>query len=25
MNKVFVDDFVSAWTKVVNLDRFDLA
>ena len=21
----FVDDFVSAWTKVMNLDRFDLA
>ena len=23
--KKFVDDFVSAWTKVMNLDRFDLA
>ncbi|MGH9364693.1 MAG: catalase/peroxidase HPI, partial [Thermoanaerobaculia bacterium] len=21
----FVQDFVSAWTKVMNLDRFDLA
>lgn len=21
----FVDDFVAAWTKVMNLDRFDLA
>src|SRR5207244_9469536 len=21
----FVEDFVAAWTKVVNLDRFDLA
>ena len=21
----FVEDFVSAWTKVMNLDRFDLA
>jgi catalase-peroxidase len=21
----FVRDFVSAWTKVMNLDRFDLA
>jgi catalase-peroxidase len=20
----FVDDFVTAWTKVMNLDRFDL-
>jgi catalase-peroxidase len=24
-SKVFVDDFVAAWTKVMNLDRFDLA
>ena len=23
--KVFVNDFVAAWTKVMNLDRFDLA
>ena len=23
--ETFVDDFVSAWTKVMNLDRFDLA
>jgi len=23
--KRFIDDFVSAWTKVMNLDRFDLA
>ena len=23
-NKKFVNDFVSAWTKVMNLDRFDL-
>jgi catalase-peroxidase len=23
--KGFVDDFVAAWTKVMNLDRFDLA
>ena len=23
--KMFVQDFVSAWTKVMNLDRFDLA
>jgi len=22
---LFIDDFVSAWTKVMNLDRFDLA
>ncbi len=22
--KRFVDDFVAAWTKVMNLDRFDL-
>jgi catalase-peroxidase len=21
----FVDDFVAAWAKVMNLDRFDLA
>ena len=21
----FVDDFVAAWTKVMNLDRFDVA
>jgi catalase-peroxidase len=21
----FVKDFISAWTKVMNLDRFDLA
>ena len=21
----FVQDFVAAWTKVINLDRFDLA
>jgi catalase-peroxidase len=21
----FVDDFVTAWTKVMNLDRFDIA
>ena len=21
----FVEDFVAAWTKVMNLDRFDLA
>jgi len=21
----FVDDFVAAWTKVMNLDRYDLA
>ena len=21
----FVDDFVAAWTKVMNLDRFDIA
>ena len=21
----FIDDFVAAWTKVMNLDRFDLA
>jgi len=24
-SKRFVDDFVAAWTKVMNLDRFDLA
>ncbi|RXZ38489.1 catalase/peroxidase HPI [Oxalobacteraceae bacterium CAVE-383] len=24
-NKKFVEDFVAAWTKVMNLDRFDLA
>ena len=24
-SKKFVDDFVAAWTKVMNLDRFDLA
>jgi catalase-peroxidase len=23
--KQFVDDFIVAWTKVMNLDRFDLA
>jgi catalase-peroxidase len=23
--KKFIDDFVAAWTKVMNLDRFDLA
>jgi catalase-peroxidase len=23
--KKFVDDFVAAWTKVMNADRFDLA
>jgi catalase-peroxidase len=23
--QAFVDDFVAAWTKVMNLDRFDLA
>ena len=23
--KKFLDDFVAAWTKVMNLDRFDLA
>jgi len=23
--KKFVDDFVAAWTKVMNLDRFDIA
>ena len=23
--KKFVNDFVAAWTKVMNLDRFDLA
>ena len=23
--KKFVQDFVAAWTKVINLDRFDLA
>ncbi len=23
--KKFVQDFVAAWTKVMNLDRFDLA
>ena len=23
--KTFVDDFVAAWGKVTNLDRFDLA
>ncbi|WP_415398457.1 catalase/peroxidase HPI [Sulfurimonas sp. CS5] len=23
--KLFIDDFISAWTKVMNLDRFDLA
>jgi catalase-peroxidase len=23
-NKKFVDDFITAWTKVMNLDRFDL-
>ena len=23
-NKKFVKDFVGAWTKVMNLDRFDL-
>jgi len=23
--KVFVKDFVAAWNKVMNLDRFDLA
>ena len=22
--KIFVKDFVAAWTKVMNLDRFDL-
>jgi catalase-peroxidase len=22
--KKFVEDFVAAWTKVMNLDRFDL-
>ena len=25
MNRQFVDDFIAAWTKVMNLDRFDLA
>ena len=24
-NKKFVADFVAAWSKVMNLDRFDLA
>jgi len=24
-NKKFVDDFLAAWTKVMNLDRFDIA
>jgi catalase-peroxidase len=24
-HKKFVQDFVTAWTKVMNLDRFDLA
>jgi catalase-peroxidase len=24
-NDQFVNDFVAAWTKVMNLDRFDLA
>ena len=24
-NKKFVGDFVAAWTKVMNLDRFDIA
>jgi catalase-peroxidase len=24
-HKKFVQDFVAAWTKVMNLDRFDLA
>ena len=23
--KKFVEDFVAAWTKVMNLDRFDMA
>ena len=23
-SKKFVDDFIAAWTKVMNLDRFDL-
>ena len=23
-DRKFVDDFVAAWTKVMNLDRFDL-
>jgi catalase-peroxidase len=23
--KKFVDDFVAAWTKVMNADRFDIA
>jgi catalase-peroxidase len=23
--KAFVKDFVAAWTKVMNLDRFDIA
>ncbi|MBC7471514.1 MAG: hypothetical protein H7322_19515, partial [Ramlibacter sp.] len=23
--KKFVEDFVAAWTKVMNLDRFDIA
>ncbi|NNC69787.1 MAG: hypothetical protein HKN90_03080, partial [Flavobacteriaceae bacterium] len=23
-NEKFINDFVSAWTKVMNLDRFDL-
>jgi len=23
--KTFVDDFVAAWSKVMNLDRYDLA
>jgi catalase-peroxidase len=25
VQKKFVQDFVAAWTKVMNLDRFDLA
>ena len=23
-NEKFLNDFISAWTKVMNLDRFDL-
>jgi len=25
MQKKFAEDFVAAWTKVMNADRFDLA
>ena len=25
LNRQFVQDFIAAWTKVMSLDRFDLA